>query len=286
MLMPGGGYVKKLGYTIIAIVVIIGIYLGIGYYRSLSYESVGIPVLNYHQVNDKFQSTLTMPTEEFEREMAYLNDNGYHTISLDELYAYLHDGKPLPDKPIVLTFDDGYVDNYTDALPILEKYHMKATLFMIADDIDQPGFLTKEQLLDMEKKGYQVQSHTYSHRSLKTLSRDEQRDEFVVSKAILGEVMHHDIKYIAYPGGFTTPDTDDVMKDAEYLMGFTVKPGNAIPGTDLYELPRQAIFHNGITWYNFWMRLHYPKEVANLWTLRDDLVKWGYPNIAQYVPLF
>ena len=77
---------------------------------------------------------------QFKKQMEYLHNEGYHTISLDDLYAYVTEGKELPDKPIVLTFDDGYIDNYEDVLPILESYDMQATIFMISDAVNTKTF--------------------------------------------------------------------------------------------------------------------------------------------------
>ena len=76
---------------------------------------------------------LTLHVDQFREQMEYLHNQGYNTITLAQLYDYLENGTELPNKPIVITFDDGYVDNYKNVLPILKEYNMKATLFMISD---------------------------------------------------------------------------------------------------------------------------------------------------------
>ena len=95
--------------------------------------SPGVPVLNYHQVEDKDGNPLTLYCDQFDQQMAYLAEEGYHTITLDEMMDAAESGAPLPAKPVVITLDDGYVDNYEYAYPILKKYGFKATIFLIND---------------------------------------------------------------------------------------------------------------------------------------------------------
>ena len=84
--------------------------------------SPGVPVLNYHQVEDKDGNPLTLYCDQFDQQMAYLAEEGYHTITLDEMMDAAENGTPLPEKPVVITLDDGYVDNYEYAYPILKKW--------------------------------------------------------------------------------------------------------------------------------------------------------------------
>ncbi|MBQ5821842.1 MAG: polysaccharide deacetylase family protein, partial [Selenomonadaceae bacterium] len=116
--------------------------------------AVGVPVLSYHQVNDEDNNALTVPTAVFEQQMAYLHDNGYHAITPDQLNAYLTEGAPLPEKPVLITFDDGYRDNYENAFPILQKYGMTATIFLISDFMDRfDKYLTWQQVQEMSEAG-------------------------------------------------------------------------------------------------------------------------------------
>ena len=133
---------KRIVYALVICIALVCITLGSMWWLSSHYKLYGVPVLNYHQVNDKYHSALTLNVAQFKRQMEYLHSEGYHTISLDDLYAYLTEGKELPDKPIVLTFDDGYIDNYEDVLPILESYNMQATIFMISDAVNTKRFVS------------------------------------------------------------------------------------------------------------------------------------------------
>lgn len=250
------------------------------------YEVAGVPVLNYHQVNDKNYSPLTVQVQHFEQEMDYLETNGYHTITLDELYDYLTTGKELPEKPVVITFDDGYTDNYEYAFPILKEHGMKATLFMIGDSINTNRFLTSAQLIEMDRNGFSVEAHTYHHKNLKTLNKEEIDTDLKQSKEVLEQLLHKDIRYIAYPGGYNNSLVRTETKAAGFRMAFTVQPGNVQPGEDFYGLPRLAVFEGDNAFLSLVIRLHMASIVSDLWSFRDYLRDTGHTVLARFVPLF
>lgn len=257
------------------------------WYGARSYTVVGVPVLNYHQVNDKYVSPLTIPTATFKEEMDYLDQHGYHTISLDQLYDYLENGTELPDKPIVLTFDDGYIDNYEIVFPILQEHGFQGTLFMIGDDINKaPRFVTADQLREMDANGFKVQAHTYTHRRMPDIAPGEVYPDMLKGKQAVEAVLGHDVDYLAYPGGYNNALVRDAAEAAGYKMAFTVAPGNVQVGDDMYKLNRLAVFENDVTYYSFLLRLHYPAVISQLWTLRDYLRDNSHPILADMVPLF
>ena len=157
--------------------------------------SPGVPVLNYHQVEDKDGNPLTLYCDQFDQQMAYLAEEGYHTITLDEMMDAAESGAPLPAKPVVITLDDGYVDNYEYAYPILKKYGFKATIFLINDFTGvYPNYLTWEQIHEMQDSGLiNFESHTMTHANLSELtSRDELRHEIADSHRALREAGQRD----------------------------------------------------------------------------------------------
>lgn len=277
---------KKIILSIVGTILLIGIYLGIQYERSLDYKAVGVPVLNYHRVDSGIRHSLVVPPEEFKKQMQYLHDKGYHSITMDELYDYVTKGTELPDKPILITFDDGYIDNYQHAMPILKEYNMKAVMFMITGSIGENRFVNLEQLKEMQSNGIDIQSHTVTHKDLRKMSLQQARDELISSKAVLEDRMQHSVRYIAYPGGFTNKDIDTIAEESGYRMAFNVKAGNVEPGQDLFNLPRQAVFFNDTPFENFWVRLHYPWENAFLWRIHDKLLEWNLKGLADVLPLF
>lgn len=188
----------------------------------IPYSLHGVPVLMYHSIAYEKGNPIKMPKEQFETEMKYIKENGYTTLTLDELYDYFQNSIPVPDKSIVITLDDGYADNYTDAFPILKKYDLKATIFIITSTVDKdPSYLTSEQMKEMESYGIKMASHTVTHKELNSLSYEEQYKELTGSKAFLENLLGRPINYIAYPSGKYNEDTVKAAKAAGYTMAFT-----------------------------------------------------------------
>lgn len=282
----GIGCIKNIVFACFIVIALLAAAIGIMWGISTDYKIYGVPVLNYHQVNDEKQSSLTVKVDEFHRQMAYLHDHGYHTITLDELYDYVEKGTALPDKPIVLTFDDGYIDNYNNVLPILKEYNMKATLFMISDAVNTDRFLSIDELHKMEAGGFDVQGHTNHHKVLTHVDFTQLPDEIGGGKTTLEAILGEPVRYLAYPGGFNNGIVQHVTKTSGYKMAFTVQPGTVKPGDNLYALPRLAVFEGDTTYLSFLLRLHCAPFIQYTWGLRDTLRDKGWIQLASLVPLF
>jgi Predicted xylanase/chitin deacetylase len=182
----------------------------------------GVPVLMYHSVAFEKDNPVRIPPEKLDEEMKYLKDNGYYTITLDDLYAYFTSNTPVPQKSVVLTFDDGYEDNYTAMFPIMKKYGFRATIFAITDYLDKSkDYLTSNQLKEMQVYGMDIESHTVDHKYLNKLTKEQQLKELTDSKAFLENLLNKKINYIAYPYGAYNKDTVECAKTAGYTMAFT-----------------------------------------------------------------
>ncbi len=230
-------------------------------------DDVKVLVLNYHMVNRMFIS-LAIEPEDFDWQMKYLVEHGYHTISPDELYDFLAGTGRLPDRPVLITFDDGYVDNYTTAYPILKKYNLKATIFVVTGFLGKrKGYLTWDQLREMEKNGITVESHTVPHAPLPQLPDERIREELVESKRQAEKELGHPIEFIAYPTGVHDLHIADIAKEAGYKGGFTVKYSNVDRTSNVYALERVPIFRTGATNEDFVDRLHYTSNMTQYgWT--------------------
>ena len=200
--------------------------------------------------------------------MKYLVDHGYHSITPDELYDFLAGRGTLPDRPVLITFDDGYEDNYTNAYPILKKYNLKATIFIVTGFVSKrKGYLTWDQLREMEKHGITAQSHTVTHAPLPDLPDDRIREELVESKRQAEEELGHPIEFIAYPTGVHDLHIVGIAKEAGYKGGFTVKYGNVDRASNIYALERVPVFRTGATNVDFVDRLHYTSNITQFgWT--------------------
>jgi peptidoglycan/xylan/chitin deacetylase (PgdA/CDA1 family) len=186
------------------------------------YTVHGVPVLMYHSIAVEKGNPIRMPVEQFDKEMKYIKDQGYTTLTLKELYDYFENKVPVPAKSVVITLDDGYEDNYTAAFPVLKKYGLKATIFMITCTIDaDPKCLTSAQLKEMDKAGIEIESHTVTHTDLDTLNYSQQLAELKNSKAALEKLLGRSVDYVAYPEGRYNNDTVKAVAAAGYKMAFT-----------------------------------------------------------------
>lgn len=219
--------------------------------KNLIHNDKQIPVLMYHsiadnsKVTDNVSKSIILPPEVFKQQMQYLKDNGYTTLTLDELYNFLKNDKPVPEKSVVLTFDDAYEDNYTNAYPILKEFGFRATIFVITGGTDKIGaYLTSAQLKEMDINGIDIQSHTVNHEELDKLSLEKQQETLVQSKQFLEKLLNKKVDYIAYPSGKYNNFTEQAAKNAGYTMAFTINNGWANKDTNILFLNR--VFVNAL----------------------------------------
>lgn len=210
---------------------------------------VSIPVLMYHSINDNDpNNNLVIPPEQFKAQMQYLKDAGFTTISLAELYSSLTTGKNVPKQSVAITFDDGYVDNYKYAYPVLKDLGFKATIFMITDNVDKhPNFLTSAMLKEMSENNISIQSHTVHHLELDKLSYDEQFNELKDSKDFLNKLLNQNTDMICYPVGKFNENTIKAAETLGYKLGFTTIPGYGKLNEGPFSIHRVRIFPGDIS---------------------------------------
>ena len=214
-------------------------------------------VLNYHTIDNTFISLAVRP-DDFEAQMKYLSENGYHTISPDELYDSLAGTGELPENPVLITFDDGYVDNYTNAYPILKKYGFKATIFVITSFLGKDkNYMTWDQARELDANGISIESHTVDHKSMTDLTDEQLRMELVESKKKAEKELGHPVEYMAYPTGTYNLHIAEMVKEAGYKAAFTIKYGNVDKASNIYALERVPIFHTEDTNKDFLERIRY-----------------------------
>ncbi|MBL4936255.1 polysaccharide deacetylase family protein [Clostridium sp. YIM B02515] len=208
-------------------------------------KSKNIPILMYHSIDYEKGNELRIPKDKFREQMKYLKDNGYTPLSLDELYSHMVNGTSVPEKPIVITLDDGYSDNYTNAYPVLREFGFKATVFVITNTVEGGGsYLNAEQIKEMDKNGIDMESHTVSHPRLNELSYDKQMSEMKESKEYLEKLLNKDINYIAYPYGNFNENTLKAVEEIGYKMAVSTKSGLAAKSDGIYKLHRIYISNN------------------------------------------
>jgi len=244
----------------------------------------GIPVLNYHQINNEAHNALTLSSQEFDAQMEYLYNNGYTTISPNQLVDYLQYGTELPPNPVLITFDDGYVDNYNVAYPILQKYNLKATIFVITDFVGNNGrYLSWKQVREMHNNGFNFQSHTLSHMLLANVSDEEVLSQLIKSREGIEWRLKEKVEYLAYPGGAYDPRTIELAKQAGYRAAFTINLGRDTKNCGLFTLNRIPIFQTSHSLLHFKLRLKFTQALLAMQEIKSLLNQFGASKIANWI---
>ncbi|MBP1763545.1 MAG: polysaccharide deacetylase [Firmicutes bacterium] len=217
---------------------------------------LGVPILAYHMVGSE-EDRYSVSAEEFDRQMDYFAKKGYTAVSLQELADGFAGKIVLPPKPVVITFDDGYNDNYLIALPIMEKHGMKGTVFVVAGQVGQGQYLSWDQIRALQERGTEIGSHTMSHVALSDSDKAGQYREVAESKQLLERELGLPVAFLAYPYGKFTAETVSALQAAGYRGACAGTPGLNAPGSDLYRLHRVNV----------------PKPRFGLWELRVRLLR-------------
>ncbi len=202
-----------------------------------------VPILMFHHIRDpkpiadKIQHNLSVSPEKFRADLELLKRNGYQAVSIDDL-SRIFSGELQIKKPVVLTFDDGYDDNFTQAFPDIVSAGMTGNFYIITGSVGKPAYMTAGQLKAMEKAGMTIGSHTVAHEDLAIISVDRQTKELAESKTFLKNLLGKNIADLCYPSGKYSPLTLTIAKQLGYKTGTTTKFGLAELNSDMLQLPR------------------------------------------------
>ncbi|MFL7791612.1 MAG: polysaccharide deacetylase family protein [Anaerolineae bacterium] len=208
-----------------------------------------VPILMYHYVSDvppgadRLRRDLTVSPEMFRAQLQYLADAGYHPITLTDLYLYLTQGYPLPDKPVVLTFDDGYRDAYEVVFPLLVEYGFPGTFFVLATPMHQESvdYITWVQAKEMSDAGMAIEGHGRDHVDL----RGRSNDYLVYQTLGIQEAIYYHTgrlpRFFAYPSGQYDANVIAVLKSAGYWGAVTTDWGKEHTLGDMFEMERVRI---------------------------------------------
>lgn len=220
-----------------------------GYVPVVSAEkntNIKIPVLLYHVVKPNPDPTnpYQFSLEEFEKHMAYLKENGYRTLTMKQYFNILDGKAAIPEKPILLTFDDNSNDFYPYVYPVLNKYGMKATQFTVSDWVNGSWNMTSNEILTVLENGVDIQNHTVTHPFLANLSKEEQYVEIQNATEALKDLTGRTTFAFAYPYGNYNSDTISLLRDLGIKGAFKVGGGLSTDQSNRYELPRIMILQN------------------------------------------
>lgn len=185
-----------------------------------------VPILCYHQIRDyKEKDSRTarayiVPVAAFAAQMQALADSGYQSILPNQLYDYLVYNKPLPPRPVLISFDDTRLDQYTTALPEMEKHGFKAAFFIMTVSLGRPGYMSTEQVADLHKKGHSIGSHTWDHHDVRKYQEADWKTQIEKPARQLAAITGEPVKYFAYPFGLWNKQALPELARREVQMAF------------------------------------------------------------------
>jgi peptidoglycan/xylan/chitin deacetylase (PgdA/CDA1 family) len=226
-------------------------------------------ILAYHSVSQRRTDTLSLSEDNFRNQLQWLKNNNYQTMTLQDTIRT----NTRNSKVAVITFDDGYADNYHVAFPLLKEFGMTATVFLVSNTVSTDGIfewdeqkipnqghredfklLTWQQVHEMQDYGIEFGSHTCTHRHLPTLSDEEQRQELLESKRALENSLKKPVTSFCYPAGRLTEETIKLVQETGYEAGVLTARGEGEP-RGRYTLRRVGIYYH-VTPFMFRIKVH------------------------------
>jgi len=216
-----------------------------------------LPILMYHSIAHSTNARIrpwTVPPEAFAEQMAYLREQSYTPLTVTQLVRMRTlKTAPLPARPVVITFDDAFADFFTEALPVLKKYDLCATLYVPTAYVGGTGgwlvqegeastpILTWEQLKEVSASGIECGAHSHSHPQLDTLAAAVVYEEITRSKKLLEDHLGQEVSSFAYPYGYSTAAIRRMVQEAGFLSACSVTATLSAAGDDLFALPRLRV---------------------------------------------
>lgn len=218
----------------------------------------------YHVIADQAQppyQELYVRPQDFAQQMRWLAQAGFQAITLKQLYQHwFAPHRPLPPRPVVITFDDGYRSVYDNAFPVLKQLGFPATVFVVGKFLDSPYFLSLDQLQEMTGQGWEIGSHTLSHMDLTKATPRQLEQEVSQSRQLLEERLGISVDFFCYPAGRVNDRVLQAVQKAGYLGAVTTRPGLARPD-HIFLLDRIRI-NRSDTLASFQKRMELPQIKA------------------------
>lgn len=218
----------------------------------LMYHILGTPL-------SEWESKYCCLAQRFSEQMAWLKSH-HHPIGLDQLLAGLDGKMPLPEKAVAVTFDDGFAVTFEQGLPILQRYEIPATMFVVAGRIGADNdwmhrrghpkrpLMNNVQIKEMAAAGVTIGSHTMTHPRLPDIAPSQVEEELLQSRMVLEDMLGREVRYFAYPFGLLNDPIRDAAARTGYMAACSTRSGFNTPGVDRYALRRIEVFGNDKLW--------------------------------------
>lgn len=185
-----------------------------------------VPVVTFHQLrafepdDSSYARTLITPPEVLRTQLEALRDDGYETVKASALVDHLQFGSPLPERPVLVSFDDGSATHGSVALPLLQELDLTAIFFPMTVVLDKPDWLSRDQVRQLDEAGMEIGAHTWDHQRMDRLSGDQWAEQLDAPKAELEEILGHPVDLLAYPNGLWTQESLAHVADAGFRAAF------------------------------------------------------------------
>ena len=211
-------------------------------------DPVRVPILMYHYVRtppdpawDRLGWGLSTAPADFRAQMDWLDQNGYHPVTIADLRAYLARQRPLPDRPVVLSFDDGYQDLYTQAFPVLQQHHFRAVAYLVSGFFGRRSYVSAAEARQLDAYGIEIGAHTVDHVDLTRLSQAQLGFEVAGSKASLEAILGHPVLDFCYPSGRFDARVVAAVAAAGYQSATTTQEGAVHSAADRFTWSRVRV---------------------------------------------
>ena len=191
-------------------------------------RNITLPILMYHYIRkppstrtDLLGYKLSISPADFSIQMDWLARNGFHPVDFNDVRAYFAGRQPLPTRPVIISLDDGYADLYTAAFPVLSAHDFKAVAYIPSGFIGRPGYVTADQVVQLDHNAIEVAAHTVDHADLARSSAGSVWRELVQSKQSLEALLGHPVLDFAYPSGKFNAQVVSAVRQAGYDTAVT-----------------------------------------------------------------
>jgi peptidoglycan/xylan/chitin deacetylase (PgdA/CDA1 family) len=238
--------------VIISVVILVILSVALVYIKS----QYVVPIIMYHSIDDKAAvSKTSVCPESFKRQMYFLKRHNYNVVRLEELPDLMKQGR-IPSRTIVITFDDGYENNYMCAYPVLRELALPATIFIAPALIGRENYLTWGQIIEMSESGLiSIGSHSMTHAYLVELPEEELEIEITGSKRSIEDHINRPVYSFSYPLGSFNEYVKEKVRKAGYKIAVGTNPGRAYPKHDLFAMKRLRISKTSDNLFAFWVEI-------------------------------
>ncbi|MBI2863494.1 MAG: polysaccharide deacetylase family protein [Chloroflexi bacterium] len=209
--------------------------------------TVRVPILMYHRIDrlpanpDALRVSLSIAPADFDSQVHFLKERGFTSLTLTEVYEALQGKRTLPPKPVALTFDDGYADNYANAFPILKKYGFLGTFFVLTDVAGTGEYMSWDQLEEMAAAGMKIEVHGRAHLDVSRMTTGQVASQVQGARDAIRARLGVESRFYSYPSGKYNESVIDVVKTSGFLAAVTVNYGSDHTLQKAFELKRVRI---------------------------------------------